>query len=97
MPLKGEDGAKRIKDIMRNMRENLPENIGVFKVCEVRDYAEGADGLPKSDVLKFFLDGGWFAARPSGTEPKIKFYYEIDTSVDENAEKSVIGFADSLA
>ncbi len=38
------------------------------------DYAEGIDGLPKSDVLKFFLEYAWFAVRPSGTEPKLKIY-----------------------
>ena len=51
---------------------------------EVKDYLKGIDKMPKSDVLKIFLDKGWFAVRPSGTEPKIKFYYEIegDKSID---------------
>lgn len=94
--LKGEDGAIRIKEIMREMRENIPSKIGVFDVREVRDYLNDDTGLPKSNVLKFFFDGGWFAARPSGTEPKIKFYYEVDKSV-ERAEESVVEFAESLA
>ena len=63
---------------MKRMRENKPQTIAGYKVTEVKDYSNGIDGMPKSDVLKFFLDKGWFAVRPSGTEPKIKFYYEIE-------------------
>lgn len=69
--LKGIDGAEQIQSIMRRFRnEDLPIDI-VKKL----DYLDGIDGLPKSDVLKFFTQNGWFAVRPSGTEPKIKFYF----------------------
>ena len=70
----GIEGADKIKAIMKRYREEaLPLDIE-----KVVDYKEGVDGLPKSDVLKFFLkDGSWFAVRPSGTEPKIKFYFGI--------------------
>lgn len=82
--LKGIDGRKQIEDIMKKFRtEELP-----FEVKEIKDYSKGIDGLPKSDVLKFFLeDGGWFAARPSGTEPKIKFYFGI---VCDSLQKSQV-------
>ena len=48
-----------------------------FEVTQKLDYKDGLDGLPKSEVLKFILPNGWFAVRPSGTEPKIKFYFEV--------------------
>ena len=78
LTLKGSDGAEKIKAIMKRMRENKPQTIAGYKVTEVKDYSNEIDGMPKSDVLKFFLDKGWFAVHPSGTEPKIKFYYEIE-------------------
>ena len=65
------------EDIMKNVLkgsflEKLP-----FEVTKKLDYKDGLDGLPKSDVLKFIMPNGWFAVRPSGTEPKIKFYFEV--------------------
>ena len=58
-----------------------------FEVKEVKDYSKGIDGLPKSNVLKFFLsDDSWFAVRPSGTEPKIKFYFGVAATSLKNAE-----------
>ena len=69
--LKGIDGAEQIQSIMSRFRnEKLP-----IEIIKRLDYSEGIDGLPKSDVLKFFTPNGWFAVRPSGTEPKIKFYF----------------------
>ena len=83
----GEAGLNRIKEIMSDLRENTPEEIGGLKVVSVEDYqtsvktkdgVETAIDLPKSNVLKYYLeDGSWIAARPSGTEPKIKFYFSI--------------------
>lgn len=84
LTLKGSDGAEKIKSIMKHIRQYTPQTIAGCEVNEVKDYLKGIAKMPKSDVLKFFLDKGWFAVRPSGTEPKIKFYYEIegDKSID---------------
>ena len=72
LTLKGIDGSEKIQKMMSKFRsENMP-----FEVTQKLDYKDGIDGLPKSDVLKFILPNGWFAVRPSGTEPKIKFYFE---------------------
>lgn len=81
--LTGKDGLEQIQNIMNKFRiEKLP-----FKISEKLDYKEGIDGLPKSDVLKFKLENGWFAVRPSGTEPKIKFYFGVCGDNEEYAEK----------
>jgi phosphoglucomutase len=61
--------------IMEEYRKNPPKTLGSIDVVKVRDIKNGADGLAPSDVLQFFLaDGTIVSARPSGTEPKIKFY-----------------------
>ena len=74
--LKGIDGMEQIKYIMNTFRTSNIEEIAGIKVAELKDYSQGIDNLPKSDVLKFILeDNSWIAVRPSGTEPKIKFYY----------------------
>lgn len=70
----GSSGETRIRQIMTDVRENSNKLFpGVEKI---KDYQSGIDGLPRENVIKFFLDdGGWIAFRPSGTEPKIKVYY----------------------
>ena len=74
--LKGIDGMKQIQNIMDYFRNSDIQTIADIKVAEVRDYKKGINDLPKSDVLKFILeDESWIAVRPSGTEPKIKFYF----------------------
>ena len=74
--LKGIDGMKQIQNIMNSFRNSGIDSIADIKVNEIRDYKKGINDLPKSDVLKFVLeDGSWIAVRPSGTEPKIKFYF----------------------
>ena len=74
--LKGKEGADRIGRIMDHFREGHPDAFGGFPVRETRDYLHGYQDIPASNVLIFDLGGGtWFAVRPSGTEPKIKFYY----------------------
>jgi phosphoglucomutase len=71
----GPQGPAIMKGIMENYRKNPPAALGGIDVIKVRDIEHGADGLPPSDVLQFFLsDGTIVSARPSGTEPKIKFY-----------------------
>ena len=84
--LKGIDGMEQIKSIMNTFRTSNIEEIAGIKVAELKDYSQGIDNLPKSDVLKFILeDNSWIAVRPSGTEPKIKFYYGCN-----GAEKAVV-------
>ena len=68
--LKGIDGTRKIDKIMEEIRA-LPPLAGEVKRV---DYSQGTDGLPPSNVVKIFLNNGWLCARPSGTEPKIKFY-----------------------
>lgn len=84
--LKGVEGSKKIREIMKKMRDNSPEIIDGRKVLKVRDYLKGTIknletgeigriALPKSDVLYFELEKeAWCCVRPSGTEPKIKYY-----------------------
>ena len=71
----GAEGPAIMQGIMEEYRRNPPKTLGGIDVTRVRDLKNGADGLPPSDVLQFFLkDGTVVSARPSGTEPKIKFY-----------------------
>ena len=89
--LKGIEGLAKIKDIISYFRENEISAIGDFKVINMKDYSKGIDGLPKSDVLKFFLeDGSWVAIRPSGTEPKLKFYIAVKGLDENEADNKVI-------
>ena len=76
MVLEGLEGADRIKRMMSYVRNNLPTQVAGYKVVKVIDYINGYERIPASNVLRFFLDNdSWFAIRPSGTEPKIKFYF----------------------
>lgn len=82
--LPGTEGAEQIHAIMENFRATPPSLIGRFAVTDVRDYARGHAGLPKSNVLAFGLEGGGqVLLRPSGTEPKIKYYFELSDTVSE--------------
>lgn len=101
--LKGIEGLQKIQDIMESFRKNPPREMGGYQVVSVRDYkadtitdlATGAvkpTGLPVSNVLYYDMnDGAWLCIRPSGTEPKIKFYYGVKgtslADADEKAEK----------
>lgn len=88
--LPGSDGQQRIAAIMADLRQNRPTELGGQTIAQIKDYQEGLDGLPKANVLKyFFADGGWMAVRPSGTEPKIKFYYSLKGAHMEEAEQRV--------
>ncbi|MDV9420041.1 phospho-sugar mutase [Clostridioides difficile] len=85
--LKGIDGIKKIKEMMFYFRSVKIDNVADVKVDKILDYKEGVDDLPKSDVLKFLLeDGSWIAIRPSGTEPKIKFYFGANSDNQEDVE-----------
>lgn len=96
--LKGIEGMQKIKEIMSSYRKNPPVEAGGLKVLKFRDYEADTiteittgtvtpTGLPKSDVLYFELeDDAWCAVRPSGTEPKIKFYFGVKGNSLEDAE-----------
>jgi phosphoglucomutase len=78
----GPEGPAIMKNIMEEYRKNPPKKLGGLEVIKVRDLLNGACGLPPSDVLQFYLsDGTVVSARPSGTEPKIKFYASSCTAV----------------
>ncbi|MBR2786033.1 MAG: phospho-sugar mutase [Clostridia bacterium] len=101
LTFKGIEGAEKIKSMMENLRKNPPMELAGLKVLEFRDYLteEVQDfrnnttrktGLPKSNVLYFDLDNSsWCCVRPSGTEPKIKFYYGVCTASSEESCKSL--------
>lgn len=85
--LKGIDGIKKIKEMMLYFRSVKIDNVADVKVDKILDYKDSVDDLPKSDVLKFLLeDGSWIAIRPSGTEPKIKFYFGANSDNQEDVE-----------
>ena len=74
--LKGLEGAERIRRMMAYLRANMPTEVAGAKVTRVIDYIDGYEDIPASNVLRLWLDNNsWFAVRPSGTEPKIKFYF----------------------
>ena len=88
--LEGSSGAERIKQIMKNLRNNLPTQIGRYKVIETKDMLNENTGLPKSNVLYFALEeDSWCCVRPSGTEPKIKLYFGVKSDNLEDAEKEL--------
>ena len=91
--LTGIEGVAQIKAIMKKFRtEGIP-----FQVEKTLDYSVGIDSLPKSDVLKYFLkDGSWIAVRPSGTEPKIKFYFGVCAKTQDEARTKVKELADKV-
>ena len=86
--LEGIAGQQRIARMMDYVRNNLPTEVNGAKVEKVIDYINGYEDIPASNVLRFFLDNNsWFAIRPSGTEPKIKFYfYTVQDSAEKAAE-----------
>lgn len=88
--LKGIDGVEKIAEIMKSFRNDDISSIAGVKVDRKLDYKEGIDGLPKSDVLKFVLDDkSWIAVRPSGTEPKIKFYFGVCGDSNEASDNKI--------
>lgn len=99
--LKGIEGMEKIRSIMEGYRSNPPKKVGDYTVLIMRDYQMGViteiatgktspTGLPQSDVLYFELnDDAWCAIRPSGTEPKIKFYFGVKGSSQEDADSKL--------
>lgn len=98
LTLKGKDGAEQIAYIMDTFRKAPIDEINGLKVVAVEDYytskkiaglTESLIDLPKSNVIKYYLeDGSWFCLRPSGTEPKAKFYFSVTSpSLEESTNK----------
>lgn len=97
--LSGIEGLAKIQSIMENLRTNTPGEVGGYKVLSARDYKQDTikdmatgqvkpTGLPSSNVLYYDMeDGVWMCVRPSGTEPKIKFYYGVKGDSLEDADK----------
>jgi phosphomannomutase len=85
--LPGADGKAKINSIMEGLRNNAPTEIGGFAVEASHDLEKGAMGLPPSNVLVYFLEGQRrVIVRPSGTEPKLKCYYEVREPVEETED-----------
>ena len=101
MTLKGIDGAAKIQEIMDCMRREPKLSLGGFEVLAVRDYQADtrkdmksgevtAAGLPRSNVLYYELsENAWCCVRPSGTEPKIKFYFGVKGTSLADAEQKL--------
>lgn len=97
--LKGIEGLAKIQEILDTLRNNTPEKFGKYKVLSARDYKKDTikdmvtgevkpTGLPSSNVLYYDLeDNAWLCVRPSGTEPKVKFYYGVKGTSLEDATK----------
>ena len=97
--MKGIEGLEKIQEIMTALRTNPPKEVGGIQVTSFRDYQAGTvtdlqsgdvkpTGLPESNVLYFDMaDNVWLCVRPSGTEPKIKFYYGVVGTSLEDADK----------
>lgn len=106
--MKGKEGSEQIAAIMEKLRSNPPKEFGDWKVLAMRDYKSGKiqnletgavteTGLPVSNVLYFDLsDDSWCCARPSGTEPKIKFYMGVKGTSLEDSKAKVVALTDAL-
>ena len=91
----GASGAKKMADLMENLRTNAPKEIAGFRVMDVKDYKAGIGNLPKSNVLEFNMEDDInVLVRPSGTEPKIKMYYLVKGSSEEAGAKIVSALED---
>ncbi len=106
--MKGAEGATKIAQMMDDLRNNTPKKFGAWDVLEARDYKKDecvvmatgekhSTGLPSSNVLYYDLsDNAWCCARPSGTEPKIKFYVGVKGSSLEDAESKLNALRDAV-
>ena len=93
----GAAGFEKMQEIMKHFHQGINE-FGGRKVVETLDYSQGLDGLPKSDVLKYLLEGeSSVVVRPSGTEPKLKAYISIVSDTMEESEATEKKVADQLA
>lgn len=106
--LKGVEGVAKIQEMLNNLRENPPKEFGAYKVLSARDYKKDEivdmatgnvtpTGLPSSNVLYYELnDDAWCCARPSGTEPKVKFYMGVKGTSFEDANAKLNGLTDAV-
>jgi phosphoglucomutase len=108
---KGAEGEQQIKSMMEGFRKNPPDTIAAEKVVRILDYKSGEEknletgktstiNQPKSDVLQFFTrEGAKISVRPSGTEPKIKFYFSVNSPLNNSAdfEKANLAQADRIS
>ena len=102
--LKGVEGLQKIQEIMETLRRESPKELGGYQVVSARDYKSGVirdlatgqerpSGLPASNVLYYDLtDDAWLCVRPSGTEPKVKFYYGVKGTSLEDADRKSEAF-----
>ncbi len=106
--MKGKEGLEKIQAIMEALRNDTPKEVGGYKVLAARDYkldtitdmtdnSVRSTGLPSSNVLYYELENNaWFCVRPSGTEPKVKFYYGIVGNSLEDAEAKSAAFEEAV-
>ena len=105
--VQGLEGPAKIKALLDGLRKEVPSNFGGIKVALAQDFSVNQQvddqgvtseiGLPTSNVLKYILeDGSWIAVRPSGTEPKIKFYMGVKAATQEEAEEKLAKFQKDL-
>lgn len=108
LKLEGQAGAQRIQEILATLRKTTVETINNVPVIRFEDYkeckivengkVEELTGFTKSDVLKYYLeDGSWIAIRPSGTEPKCKFYYCVKGTSLEDAHEKTLAYQKAMA
>ncbi|AXS60051.1 phospho-sugar mutase [Bacillus velezensis] len=108
LTLKGKQGAEQISAILTSFRNDPPKQMAGKQITQAEDYSTGkrtvfADhreediDLPKSNVLKYFLeDGSWFCLRPSGTEPKVKFYFAVKGSSLQDSEQRLAALSEAV-
>ncbi|MED4129546.1 MULTISPECIES: phospho-sugar mutase [Shouchella] len=108
LTLKGKEGVEKIAAIMTSLRENPPESMAGLSINKIEDYETGLSispesqkttpiDLPSSNVLKYFLEqDAWFCVRPSGTEPKVKFYFGVKGESLEDSEQKLQQLKDAV-
>lgn len=108
LTLKGKQGAEQISAILTSFRNDPPKQMAGKQIMQAEDYSTGkrtvfADhheediDLPKSNVLKYFLeDGSWFCLRPSGTEPKVKFYFAVKGTSLQDSEQRLAALSEAV-
>lgn len=105
--LKGVEGVAKIKGLLDNLRKNPLTEVEGQKIIEARDYESGKivdlvtgeesnTNLPVSNVLYYRLDNAWFCVRPSGTEPKVKFYFGVKEESDEKADEALANLKEGV-